>query len=755
MIRKELTITGIVQGVGFRPFIYRLAHEHGIQGSVRNDTRGVVIAAEGEPGDIEAFIKDIREQAPPLSFIETISISDAAPRGAGGFLIEASTAATERSAFIAPDTMVCADCMREFSDPHDRRHHYPFITCTNCGPRFSIIADIPYDRGNTSMSPFTMCAECAKEYADPADRRFHTQPDACPRCGPSLKLMNRKGEVLAADTESVARETLAALEHGAIVAIKGVGGYLLACDAGNDDAVGLLRARKGRPFKPFALMAGSIDSIESFLYVSPAERALLLSKERPIVVLKTREPRVSGLVAPGLSDIGIMLPYAPFQHLLFEYNPGMVLVMTSGNVSDEPIVFREDDARERLGHIADLFVSYNRDIVEFSDDSVLFVQDEIPYFIRRSRGYVPVPFRAAESKKSMLATGGDLKNSFAIARGGVVVLSQFVGDLATLAGNELYRSTIAHLSRVYAFSPDVVVSDLHPGYFTSQFADSLEEKGIPRLKTQHHHAHIASVLEDSGSDTPVIGIAFDGTGYGTDGRLWGSEFMIADKGTFTRMAHFSYFPLPGGESAIRDVWKIGVALEYGARGREWTLGKRGARAEMVIEIIDKNINSPLACSIGRLFDGMASMLGIADRISTEAEAAQLIEEAALRGSRSGGDDGYTVPIAEGEVMELSTDELVRYCATLLGRGMHVDEIAYRFHAAIVRSSLAIAGRLRERTGISTAALSGGAFQNRLLLGMTMRGLRKNKFDILVPRKIPFNDGCLALGQIAIARESIR
>ncbi len=755
IVSREITISGIVQGVGFRPYIYRLARLHAIRGGVKNDTRGVQIIAEGDERDVDSFIDAISAEPPPLAFIESLCVAAKEPIGADRFVIEQSREALERTAFIAPDTALCDDCLYELLSVKDRRYQYPFITCTNCGPRFSIVRDIPYDRKNTSMAGFTMCVACSREYADPDDRRFHTQPDTCGECGPAMVFMSASGEVLERAIDRVTQRTVDALRDGAIVAIKGVGGYLLACDAKNDAAVAILRSRKGRPFKPFALMAGSMKRIESFLHVSPVERELLCSRERPIVLLKIKNREVCEGIAPGLSDIGIMLPYAPFQHLLFKEDPDMLQVMTSGNISDEPIVFRDGEAIERLGRIADYFVSYNRAIVAFSDDSVRFVQDEIPCFIRRSRGYVPVPFKSSVVPESILATGGDLKNSFAFSRDGVIILSQFVGDLSTLAGNDVYTETIAHLGRIYAFTPETVISDLHPGYFTTQFADSLEETGLGRLKAQHHHAHIVSVLEDAGREGPVLGIAFDGTGYGTDGKLWGSEFLVADRTHFTRMAHFSYFPLPGGESAIRDVWKIGTALLNDAFGPGHELMRRGREAESVLEIIGKNINSPLTCSIGRLCDGMSSILGIRDRVTAEAEAAQLLEEAALRGSRNARDDGFIIPMhGDGEI-EISTTGLVRYCEGLLKRGYSTDETAYRFHAAIVRTTVALAESLRERTGINAVALSGGAFQNRLLLGLSMRGLREKKFDILIPRKIPFNDGCLAVGQVAIAKEILK
>ena len=748
----EIRVRGIVQGVGFRPFIYRAACEKKLSGHVLNDTEGVIIHAEGESADLSAFMEHMERDAPPLARIESIEVRERKYNGYVGFSIRASEIGARRSAFIPPDSAVCGECLGEFFDPADRRHHYPFITCTNCGPRFSIATDIPYDRKNTSMVPFTMCDRCASEYADPLDRRFHTQPDACAVCGPRLSLRGRDGSLLLEGTAAIATETVNLLKTGHIVAIKGVGGYLIACDARDEEALRELRQRKGRPTKPFAVMAAGPDRAGEFVHISPEESALLLSSERPIVLLKEKKPLLGRLVAPSLTYIGLMLPYTPFQHLLFSLDESLSLVMTSGNVADEPIIFRDDEAFERLGGIADRFVTYNREITGFTDDSVLFVHDRTPYFIRRSRGYVPVPFASSRARGEMLATGGDLKNSFAFARENVVILSQFLGDLASPASNELYRATIDHLTKVYHLNPEVVVSDMHPGYFTTQFADEMEGRGLGRVRAQHHHAHIASVIEDRNIEGNVIGIAYDGTGYGTDGHLWGSEFLIAGRADFTRAAHFSYFPLPGGESAIHDVWKIGVSLLYQRFGDSYPLMERSAQSDMLIEIIQKKVSTPLTCSIGRIFDGLAAILGLSRRVSAEAEAAMLLEEAALGAAGTGRPASHLIPCAGEDVIVVSTDDLVDYIVTLKKSGKATGEIAYLFHCALARTTVHVSEMLRERHGSNTVALSGGSFQNRLLLTLITEGLAEKQFDIYAPRKIPFNDGCIALGQIAIAKE---
>jgi hydrogenase maturation protein HypF len=748
----KILVKGIVQGVGFRPFIYRIAHEHNITGNVRNDTEGVSIIAGGENNNIDAFISDIQKKHPPLSFLQDILSEDIPLFKADKFTIEKSASSHARAVSIAPDTALCDDCLKEFFDKDDRRYHYPFITCTNCGPRFSIIYDIPYDRVNTTMSAFKMCAKCAAEYDSPDDRRFHTQPNACADCGPKLFLHKNDGTVVSCDIEFIAADTVRLILEGKIIAIKSVGGYLLAADASSDTALERLRQKKARPFKPFALMAGSIEKIRELAFVSKTEEQLLLSKERPIVLLKQKKNNLSNLVAPSLSCIGIMLPYTPFQHHLFSLKD-IVLVMTSGNIADEPIIHKDKDALGTLSGIADYFVSFNREISSQTDDSVLFLENEKPYFIRRSRGYVPVPFISKTVKRHILAVGGDLKNTFAFAKDDVILLSQHLGDLASPAGNALFRTTIDHFKQVYDFAPELVVSDMHPGYFTTEYADEVEEAGCKRLRVQHHHAHIAGVLEEHNIEDKVIGIAFDGTGYGTDGTLWGSDFLIADRKTFERAAHFSNFPLPGGESAIKDVWKIGLSLLYRRFGNDYPVMQRSPKADAVIEVIQKQINSPMTCSIGRIFDGIAALLGIRQSISAEAEAAMLLEEAAMRGRKNNSIAPFNIPVQNIDSKYIiSTEELTEYIVSLIVKGKSVDDIAFAFHASICGVAVKMAVLLREKFSLNKVALSGGVFQNRLLLSLLIEGLREKKIDAYMNNKVPCNDGGISLGQIAIGKE---
>lgn len=750
---SEIRVRGIVQGVGFRPFIFRIARDFRIHGRVWNDTWGVQIHAEGYSGDIERFFEEIRSNPPPLAVIQDVEIVDGEMRDFEDFAIEKSKVLESRSTFIPPDTMVCEDCLRELGAPDDRRYGYPFITCTNCGPRFSIVEDIPYDRDYTTMATFGMCDECRREYEDPANRRFHTQPVACPVCGPRLSLRDHRGTIISEDTDEIVRFTVSRLREGSIFAIKGVGGYLLAADATRDDALHTLRERKRRPFKPFALMAGSLGMIESFLEVSEKEKELLLSRERPIVILREKKRCVSALVAPSMEYHGIMLPYMPFQFQLFDAAPDMVLVMTSGNVSEEPIVFRDDEAILKLGPFVDYVISYNRAIASHTDDSVLFVEGGAPYFIRRSRGYVPVPFMREHGALQTLALGGDMKNCFALSRGGTVIMSQHLGDISTPSGNRLFRRTVDMFRKIYDFNPEAVAADLHPGYFTTSIADEFQASGLRRVDVQHHHAHIASVMDEKGLRDSVIGLAFDGTGFGTDGTLWGSEFLVADRRSFERAAHFSYFQLPGGESAIHDVWKIAVSMLYRRFGDSIPLFADEPGAPVLIEMMRKGINSPETCSIGRIFDGIAAMLGIARTISTEAEAAQLLEMAAARGIDQSA-PAFVVPIERRNHMVLSTETLVEYVIDLMKKGLPVERIAWLFHLSIAASTEKVVEIIAAEHAIRTVVLSGGSFQNRLLLRLLMERLVAKGFTVYVPEQVPVNDGCLAAGQIAVAREHL-
>ena len=748
-----IKINGIVQGVGFRPFIYRLALENNIKGYVLNDTEGVTIEAEGEKEDLEKFVYLMKKNFPPLAVIQKIDIQEKPVVGYNTFFIKKSQKTSEKNTFIPPDTNICEECLKELFDPSDRRYYYPFIVCTHCGPRFSIVKDIPYDRENTSMDVFPMCKDCEREYKDELNRRFHTQPIACPKCGPQLFLYKKDKTLITKNTKEVVEKTYELLKAGKIVAIKGVGGFHLACDATNDDVVLELRKRKRRPFKPFALMVGSIEKAEEFLFLSDVEKKLLLSKERPIVIVKEKKKVVSRYVAPFLSFIGIMLPYTPFQYLLFSLDKDLILIMTSGNFTNEPICFKDEVAFERLSAIADYFVTYNREIINHSDDSVMFVIEENPFFIRRSKGFVPVPFILKEkSPCHIFASGADLKNCFAVAKENMVILSQYIGDLESFYTQKLYKKVVNQFFKIFDVQPEVFVSDMHPQYFSTLLTEELAQDK-PHIKVQHHHAHIASVMLEYEIEEPVLGIAFDGTGFGTDKKIWGSEFFIADKKDFKRIAHFSYFMLPGGEKAIKEVWRIGVALLYESKiSLDYLPFKEKYPVNIIYQMLEKKINSPFACSIGRLFDGVSALLGVAEKISTSAEAAQKLEELALKAKKY---HKINLCFQEKESIVIDTTSLIKEILALKDKGIPVEEISFSFHMAIIDAISAIAEICRKRYKVKKAVISGGAFQNRILLKETINILNKQGFQVFFPQKVPLNDGGIALGQIAIAQELIK
>lgn len=741
-----------MQGVGFRPFIFRIADELEINGFVRNDTAGVYINAEGAAEAVELFIQKIESEAPPLAEVIELEIKNEDVQNFQDFVIRESSDSDTRGAFFSPDVAVCGECLNEFFDTTDRRWHYPFITCINCGPRFSIIKDIPYDRHKTTMDVFPLCPECEREYRDTASRRFHAQPIACSLCGPKLTLSRVDGTLISHDTDTISRETVKLIKQGNIIAMKGIGGYLLAADASNGEAVAKLRERKRRPFKPFAVMAANLTKVRGFALISSKEEELLESMERPIVLLKMKENTVvNPLVAPGLSYIGVMLPYLPFQHLLFEIDEALVFVMTSGNLAEEPIVYKNAAAFASFESIADYIISYDREIVSQNDDSVLFVENETAYFVRRSRGYVPKPFLTTKTDFCILASGGDLKNAFALSKDNFTIVSQHLGDMAHPETQETFKKTLEHYEILFDAKPDVIVSDMHPGYMTTAYCDELGVRGTKRFHVQHHHAHIAAVIEEYALSGKVLGIAFDGTGYGTDGTLWGSEFLVADKLSFIRAAHFSNFMLPGGEKAIKDVWKIGLSLLYQAYGKDIPepiiKNLRGLGTDAVIEIMEKRINSPQTCSIGRLFDGISSILGICRHVSSEAEAAILLEEAAGMGTWA--EPVFVIPQDENGILD--TAALTRYILQLMNDGSAVNNIALAFHLSLASTVLETAKKIKEVHAINRIALSGGSFGNRILLKQVMKLLNEAGFEVFVPKLLPFNDGCISFGQTAIVK----
>jgi hydrogenase maturation protein HypF len=759
--RQHIVVQGIVQGVGFRPFVYQQALRHSLAGSVLNDSSGVTIEAEGTPDALASFQRALCEQAPPLARIDTIVAQAVPPRGETTFLIVHSRSGQARRALIAPDSATCDDCLRELFDPADRRYRYPFINCTNCGPRFTIVQDVPYDRAKTTMRPFAMCPACQAEYADPLDRRFHAQPNACPACGP---IVDFGFWILDADPiQNPVDQAATMLAQGYILAIKGLGGYHLACDALHPEAVERLRRRKHREAKPFALMAPELGTARRLCQVGEDEAALLESRRRPIVLLRRRaDCPIAPAVAPGHTTLGVMLPYTPLHHLLLHafaaaVGPGRpaVLVMTSGNLSDEPITYRDDDARACLALLADGMLAHNRAIHMRCDDSVTQIVAGGEQILRRSRGYAPEPLALPfECPLPILACGGHLKNTFCLAKGRQAFVSQHIGDLENLETLTSFRGAIAHYQRLFDIAPKLVAYDLHPGYLATQYALSLE---LPQaIGVQHHHAHIASVLAEHGLAGPLIGVAADGTGYGTDGAIWGCEIMIASLSSFERAAHLAYVPLPGGEQAVRQPWRMAavyLAQAYGDAFLDLDIPfvRRLDRARWLLlaQLIAKNINSPPASSMGRLFDAVAALLGLRDEVVYEGQAAIELELLAEPQERI-----YPFAIGAGQPALLDVTPMIRAIVEELRRGEPIAWIAGRFHRTVVELLAAACLCVREQTGLASVALSGGSFQNRLLLERLVARLSEQEFQVYLNRRVPPNDGGLSLGQLAVAAAHI-
>ncbi len=759
--RNRLLLSGVVQGVGFRPFVYRLAHDHALKGWVSNSSKGVVVEVEGEEGDLEAFARDIRAKAPPLASIDKVEIEELPPAGYQGFSIEESSLKEAKSTLISPDIATCKDCLKEIFDPKDRRYRYPFTNCTGCGPRFTIIEDIPYDRAKTTMKKFDMCPDCRAEYDDPLNRRFHAQPNACPACGPKLTLAEsggaEAGGKLTGETDPI-EAAAALLKKGKIIALKGLGGFQLACDGASEAAVSELRRRKRRPDKPFAVMMRDLTQIKEHALVSGKEEEILLGTGRPILLL-TKRPG-SGLarsIACGLDRFGVMLPYTPLHHLLLnEFSSP--LVMTSGNLSEEPIAYRNEEAFQRLGKIADYFLLSDRDIHSRYDDSVVEVASESEVIVRRARGYAPAPIPLSYDSAPILAVGGELKNTFCLAKGGHAFLSQHFGDMEDMETFAHFEETLNLYTKLFAIEPASVAHDLHPGYMTTKFAASLE--GVRLLGVQHHHAHIASVMAENGLQDKVIGLAFDGSGLGSDGAIWGGEFFLTGLEGFERLGHLKEVGLPGGDGAIRAPYRMAISHLMAHFGRDLSSLKLDllarvdeAELENISLQIEKGINTPPTSSMGRLFDAASAIIGIRDRISYEGQAAIELEAAANHGEE--GSYPFQVKAEEVEgrahpVWVVDAGPLLEAILLDLENGVERGVIAARFHGAVVDLSTLITGRIAEATGVNTVALSGGVFQNRLLSNKLISRLNSLGLEVFTNRLVPSNDGGLSLGQAAIA-----
>ena len=783
--RAQIIVKGVVQGVGFRPFVYKLATGLRFTGYVTNTSDGVLIDVEGS--DIPAFVQLLREEAPPLSDITDISIADLPVQGYHEFTIQASTdhAVGQTFTLVSPDVSSCDDCLHELLDPSNRRYLYPFINCTNCGPRYSITRSVPYDRPNTTMAGFSMCPDCLSEYQDPKDRRYHAQPNACPVCGPQVEFRSRTADRRSRNGEAI-QETIALLRKGGIVAIKGLGGFHIACDGANDHAVRRLREHKRKSNKPFAVMSNTIDDIGQFCMVSSKEQGLLMSNRRPVVLLRKIVSRnLSEAVSPNNRYIGVMLPYTPLHHLLFTYpsekgndrgqSHFMALVMTSGNLSEEPIVGDNDDAIKKLSGLVDGFLFHDRDIFMRVDDSVvrlrnsdsgeLTTPNSETMFLRRSRGYAPGPIGLHDNGPEVLGVGADLKNTFALTKGTFAIPSQHIGDMENYETVKFFEECLTNLKAVYRAEPVAVVHDLHPGYLSTQWAIESAirnpQSKIQLYAIQHHYAHIGSVMAEHGLTDKVIGVAFDGTGYGTDGNLWGGEFLVADSDGFERIGQFKYIPLPGGEAAIREPWKTAVSYIIEAKGKaaaailnEIGFVKRyGAKGiEQLMNVAQARDLSPLSSGAGRLFDAVSALLGICDHNTFEGEAAMALESL----TREGIDGEYVV-----ELKQENSYTVLNFSGTIggilrdLSRKIPQEEIATKFHNTVASIIRTMVRRLNNTYGISTVALSGGTFQNLYLLNRTISLLSHDGMKVYRNEKVPCNDACISLGQAYLIRERLK
>ena len=758
IVRFRVKVSGIVQGVGFRPFVYSLAKKYSLKGFILNNTLGVKIEVEGERKKIKSFLSEIKTSAPPLAVIQRINYEELAPLGYATFEIKKSRKGKEGLVPISPDISTCHDCLRELLDPEDRRFAYPFINCTNCGPRFTIIQDIPYDRSHTTMKVFRMCPDCQVEFEDPSNRRFHAQPNACPVCGPQVSLFDAEGRKV--EVADPIKEAADRLKRGCVVAVKGLGGFHLACDATSHEAVATLRKRKYREDKPFALIAPDVEMIRKFCQVNQDEKNLLFSSRRPIVLLRKKEetpPLAAEEIAPQSKFLGFMLPYAPLHHLLLK-EIDLPLVMTSGNVSDEPIVYGNEEALARLGEIADYFLMHNRDIQMRCDDSVLrvFQGKELP--LRRSRGYAPQPIKVKLFfNEPILAVGGQLKNTFCLARGDQAIISHHIGDLENLSALISFEEGIKHFLKLFHTHPKILACDLHPDYLSTKFAEDYIQKlgrEASLIRVQHHHAHIASLMADRGIEGKVIGVSLDGAGMGDDGRIWGGEFLVADYLSFTRLGHLKELPLPGAEEAIKKPWRMALSHLKGAFGEDGLelalkhLKKVNPdKILMVDKLIEKRINAPLTSSVGRLFDAVSSLIGIRNEINYEGQAAMELEMACDDKEKK----SYPFNILkEGEKFIVDPGPTIRSVVTDLGKGERRDAIAARFHNSLALIILQSCRLIRERTGLNRVALSGGVFQNMYLLQRVFPLLESANFQVYTHNQVPPNDGGISLGQAAVA-----
>jgi len=752
-MRLKLTIRGAVQGVGFRPFVYRLANELELKGWVNNSSQGVFIEIEGRRGELEIFLLRVESEKPAHSFIQSMEAAWLDPVGFTGFEIRPSEKGGSKTALVLPDIATCPDCLREIFDPTDRRYQYPFTNCTHCGPRFSIIQSLPYDRANTSMKEFVMCPECQAEYDQPQNRRFHAQPNACPQCGPRLELWDPAGAPVAEVHSALARAA-EAIRLGQIVAVKGIGGFHLMAAAQDEKVILLLRQRKHREEKPLALLFPDLKSIKAVCAVSPLEERLLRSPEAPIVLLKRRKNHpgnVAPTVAPGNPNLGVMLPSNPIHHLLMAAL-GFPVIATSANRSDEPICIDEREALQRLQGIADLFLVHNRPIVRHLDDSIVRVMLDREMILRRARGFAPLPIRVPgipSAARSILAVGAQMKNTIACAMGNQVFLSQHIGDLGTEPANAAFRRVIQDFETLYEVKPEITVSDLHPEYLSTRFAETCPGK---KISVQHHIAHVLSCMADNELSGPVLGVAWDGTGFGLDRTIWGSEFFLVTETEIQRAAHFRTFPLPGGETAVREPRRIALGLLYAMAGEEVFARKNlpllgcftPVELSTIRVMLARKLNSPVCCSAGRLFDAVASLINLLQHTHFEGQGAMKLEFA-LAGIST--EDHYEMPLIHGgAALVLDWAPMIEAIIADVARGVSAGDISARFHNTLAEAIVAVA----RQVGQQRVVLSGGCFQNLYLAGRTVKRLREADFQPYWHQRLPPNDGGIALGQVMAA-----
>ena len=751
-VRRQIEVSGIVQGVGFRPYVYRLATGRQLRGTIRNTSAGVTIEIQGPAETVQNFVEHLPAEAPPLARITSLAVHDVPCNRDQDFRIVHSHEGEQVRTLISPDVAICPDCLRELFDPKDRRYRYPFINCTNCGPRFTIIRDIPYDRPSTSMAMFPMCPACLAEYENPLDRRFHAQPNACWHCGPRVELWDKSGRRI--ECRDPIAEAVSGLHAGLVVAVKGLGGFHLAVDATNPAAVALLRQRKRRVEKPFAVMVPDLQAAEEICELDVAASTVLQSIQRPIVLLPKKLPSmIPDEVAPSNRYLGLLLPYTPLHYMLLAEGGFKALVMTSGNLSEEPIAIDNCEAVTRLSSLADYLLVHNRDILLRCDDSVVRVAGGVTRHLRRSRGFVPVPVFLKDEQPSVLAVGGELKNTICLTKGKHAFLSQHVGDLENVESYAFFNQAIEHLKRILEIRPEIVAYDLHPDYFSTKWA--LQQCGAQLLGVQHHHAHIASCMAENHLEGRVIGFALDGTGYGTDGHIWGGEVLTAGYTDFERAAHFEYVPMPGGAAAIRQPWRMAVSYLAHYFGREF-LGLSIPfvrqldlpKTEMLLRMTEHKLNSPLTSSCGRLFDGVAALVGIRQQVNYEAQAAIELE---MTISASEDETGYPLELVpDGDSWIIGTRSLFEALLDDLGRNLPVAAISRRFHNGLVEGFVQQAKLLRRKTALHRVCLSGGTFHNIYLSQRLEARLFEAGFEVFTQKEVPSGDGGLSLGQALVA-----